>query len=108
VYRIGFLGASADATPVRGLREGLLQLGFATHATFFCARRGSAMRMRLTLLLAAIFALSPLDGATEEKHIADVKETLRDLAGLGHAGGGTGTRDTRDSDRCRHGDPAGA
>ena len=25
-------------------------------------------------MLAAIFALSPLDGATEEKHIADVKE----------------------------------
>jgi len=27
VYRVGFLGALADATPVRGLREGLLQLG---------------------------------------------------------------------------------
>jgi hypothetical protein len=32
------------------------------------------MRMRLLLLLAAIFALSPLDGITEEKQIADVKE----------------------------------
>ena len=32
------------------------------------------MRMHLTLLLAAIFALSPLDGVTEDKQIADVKE----------------------------------
>ena len=32
------------------------------------------MRMHLLLLLAAIFALSSLDGITEEKQIADVKE----------------------------------
>ena len=32
------------------------------------------MRMRLTLLLAAIFALSPLDGVAGEKQIVDVKE----------------------------------
>jgi hypothetical protein len=32
------------------------------------------MRMHLLLLLAAIFALFPLDGVTEEKQIADVKE----------------------------------
>ena len=38
--------------------------------------------MRLLLLLAAIFALSPLDGVTEEKQIADVKK----LAKTGKAG----------------------
>lgn len=32
------------------------------------------MRWHLVLLLAASFALSPLDGITEEKQIADVKE----------------------------------
>lgn len=32
------------------------------------------MRMHLLLLLAAIFALSPLDGVAGEKQIADVKE----------------------------------
>jgi hypothetical protein len=32
------------------------------------------MRMHLLLLLAAIFALSPLDGVAEEKQITDVKE----------------------------------
>ena len=32
------------------------------------------MRMHHFMLLAAIFALSPLDGITEEKQIADVKE----------------------------------
>jgi hypothetical protein len=33
-----------------------------------------AMRMNLALLLAAVFALSPLDGIAEEKQIVDVKE----------------------------------
>jgi len=35
------------------------------------------MRVHLALLLAAVFAVSPLDGVAEEKQIADVK----DLAG---------------------------
>jgi len=36
--------------------------------------RGSAMRMRLALLLAAVFAVFPLDGIAGEKQIRDVKE----------------------------------
>src|SRR5262245_20505832 len=37
-------------------------------------RRSSAMKMPFTLLLAAMFALSPLDGVAGEKQIADVTE----------------------------------
>src|SRR5262245_35438817 len=48
----------------------------------YCARRESAMRMCLLLLLAATFALSSLDGATEEKQIADVKELAGTWQGL--------------------------
>jgi hypothetical protein len=40
------------------------------------------MRMRRALLLAAVIALSTLDGVAEEKQIVDVKE----LAGVGGAG----------------------
>src|SRR5215510_14063897 len=37
-------------------------------------RRRSAMRMYLAILVAAVFAVSPLDGVAEEKQIVDVKE----------------------------------
>jgi hypothetical protein len=37
-------------------------------------RRRSAMRMHLALLLAAVFAVSPLEGVAGEKQILDVKE----------------------------------
>jgi hypothetical protein len=39
-----------------------------------CERRRFAMRMHLALLLAAVFALSPLDAVAGEKQIATVKE----------------------------------
>jgi len=39
-----------------------------------CERRRSAMRMHRALLLAAVFALSPLDGVAGEKQVVDVKE----------------------------------
>jgi hypothetical protein len=39
-------------------------------------RRRSAMRMHRALLLAAVFALSPLDGVAGEKQIVDVKELV--------------------------------
>jgi len=39
-----------------------------------CERRRSPMGMHLALLLAAVFALSPLDGVAGEKQIVSVKE----------------------------------
>jgi hypothetical protein len=46
------------------------------------------MRMHRALLLAAVFALSTLDGAAEEKQIVDVKELAGGWAGLGHRSAG--------------------
>jgi len=40
------------------------------------------MRICLALLLAAVFALSPLDGVAEEKQIADIKELAGSWQGL--------------------------
>ena len=40
------------------------------------------MRTHFALLLAAVFALSPLDGIAEEKQIADVKELAGSWQGL--------------------------
>src|SRR3989442_11262299 len=47
-------------------------VGFARCS--MCERRRSAMRMHRALLLAAVFALSPLDGVAGEKQVVDVKE----------------------------------
>jgi len=43
-------------------------------ATSTVVRRRSAMRMNRALLLAAVFALSPLDGVAGEKQIVTVEE----------------------------------
>src|SRR5262249_9739673 len=56
-----------DATEQEALFSNPRALGLAR-------RRSSAMKMPFTVLLAVIFALSPLDGVAGEKQIADVKE----------------------------------
>ena len=48
-------------------------VGFAGRSLLSYDPRRSAMRMHLALLLAVVFALSPLDGVAEEKRIVDVQ-----------------------------------
>src|SRR5262249_40757273 len=57
-------------------------------------RRRPAMRTYLVLFLAAVFALSPLEGIAADKQVKDVKELAGSWRGWGGGGQG-GARGTR-------------